>query len=77
MMKDEPSGLLSELRQAEHRPSLLAFVLVTVAASLVVATGIRVDSVGNVLNPLPRWLFSIGADLADDDDDLPLRAVQA
>ena len=76
-MEDEPSGIAAELRAAENRPSLLVFVLVTIVGSLVVATGIRVEGVGNVVNPLPRLLIALGSDLADQDEQVPLRAVQA
>ena len=47
-MEEESSGLLGELRAPQHRPSLLAFVLVSVVGAMVVATGIRVEGVGKI-----------------------------
>ena len=75
-MDEKPLRLLSELRSPQHRPPMLAFLLVAAACTVVIATGIRFDSVSSVVNPWPRWLYGAIADLATDDDP-SLRAVQA
>lgn len=75
-MEEKPTRLLTELRAPEHRLSLMAFTLVAIVCSLVVATGIRFETVGSVLNPLPAWVFAVGQDLVVDEEP-GLRAVQA
>jgi len=75
-MEEKPTRLLAELRAPEHRPSLLAFSLVAIVCSLVVATGIRLDTVGGVLNPLPSLVFTLGQDLIPEEEP-GLRAFQA
>lgn len=69
-MEEKPSRLIAELRSPEHRPSLVAFVVVAIVCSMVVATGIRLETVGRVLNPFPSWLLAIGSDLVDDEPSL-------
>ena len=62
-MEDEPLRLLSELRSPQHRPPMLAFAIVAIACAVVIATGIRFESVGSLFGPVPR---SLGAALLQE-----------